>query len=98
MSSIYADVYVKTAADVPQEEHYAVITGTIIHVPGDERSIQAPGHGYPAHTEHAISYQAFLTFEKLETWMHAQDALSLRHARIIHVKPMVFTLKLEVKK
>lgn len=29
-------------------------------VPGDERSRIAPGHGYPEHTEHYATYEAFV--------------------------------------
>jgi hypothetical protein len=50
---------VKGPDDVPAVPHYAVIVygQSSIHIPGDERSRQCPGHGYPSH------YETFDTFE-----------------------------------
>lgn len=62
---MYADKYVRTTADVPNTEHWAIFTTDGIYVPGDERSRTNPGHGYPARTENFISYEAYLTEEKL---------------------------------
>lgn len=45
--------------DVPNVPHWVVITGTQIHVPGDDRSRVSPGHGYPATTEYFIKYAYF---------------------------------------
>jgi len=39
---------------------YLLMTKTRIHVPGDQRSIDAPGHGYPAHTD---TYDCVEVFE-----------------------------------
>lgn len=56
----YADFYVKDLKDVPSGEHWAILTIENVHIPGDERSRQAPGHGYPERTESFVSYAAYL--------------------------------------
>ena len=49
--------------DIPNEPHYAIIVidSTSVHIPGDERSRTAPGHGYPERTEtyDVIQYKSF---------------------------------------
>jgi hypothetical protein len=52
-------VYVHDAKEVPSCEHWAIISGTSVTIPGDERSRTNPGHGYPESTEHYITYEAF---------------------------------------
>lgn len=59
-------VRVKGPDDVPEGHHYAVIiysTGSIF-VPGDQRSREAPGHGYPEHTEHYESFEHWVTIDR----------------------------------
>ena len=38
---------------------YLLVTDVTVHIPGDERSITHPGHGYPAHEEHYKEVQEF---------------------------------------
>lgn len=45
--------------DIPADAHYAIITEMSVHIPGDERSRQFPGHGYPAETRQFLKYVAF---------------------------------------
>lgn len=61
---MYPDVYVRTPDQVPLQEHFAVFSGGSRYIEGDERSRTNPGHGYPAHTEHFIQYEAYLTEDK----------------------------------
>lgn len=42
---------------VPAGEHWAVVRLVRVTIPGDERSRQAPGHGYPEHTEEYSAYE-----------------------------------------
>jgi hypothetical protein len=56
MSTIYAT----KSDDVPKGKHYVVIRFTQIWIPGDERSRQAPGHGYPERFEDKCQYKAYL--------------------------------------
>lgn len=44
---------------VPSLKHWAIITRRSITIPGDQRSRDAPGHGYPEHQEDSIIYQAY---------------------------------------
>lgn len=58
--SIEKVIYVHKPEDVPACEHWAIIEGTSVFVPGDERSRTNPGHGYPEHTDNYITYTAYL--------------------------------------
>jgi hypothetical protein len=61
---MYPDKYVRTAKDVPADEHFAIIENESVYIPGDERSRTNPGHGYPAETRQFVSYEAYFTKEK----------------------------------
>ena len=57
--------------EIPQGEHWAILTRVYVCIPGDQRSRTNPGHGYPATTEYHISYLAFtdqVEFEKEMTY------------------------------
>lgn len=58
--------YVHSADDLPSGEHWAIIEGSSVTVPGDERSRTNPGHGYPEHTEHYCTYLAFTDEEEFK--------------------------------
>lgn len=45
-----------------------------VDIPGDERSRQAPGHGYPAHTETFKTPEIYL-FEERYLWEEALEVL-----------------------
>jgi hypothetical protein len=49
---------------IPTEPHWAIIRSSRIFVPGDQRSREAPGHGYPEHYEDTIEYAAYLNIEE----------------------------------
>lgn len=51
--------YIDSLDRIPNVPHWAIITTSSIYIEGDERSRTHPGHGYPAHTETTIQYQAF---------------------------------------
>ena len=59
-------VYAHNENDIPEHEHFAIIEFSSIYVPGDERSITNPGHGYPGGTEQTINYIVFRTRELWE--------------------------------
>lgn len=63
--------------DIPEEQHWAIITTSQIHHEGDERSRTNPGHGYPAYSETVISYQAF---DDEHEWKHEIGQLETRKA------------------
>ena len=58
--------WIHKPSEVPTVPHFAIFEGRSIHIPGDERSRQYPGHGYPASTEYFLSYIAFDTKEEWE--------------------------------
>ncbi len=60
----YADKYVHNVADVPKVEHWAIMRGSTVHIPGDERSRTNPGHGYPAENKPVMEYEVYLTTDK----------------------------------
>jgi hypothetical protein len=53
-------IYCSTTDKIPKKLHYAIIGNTSTHIPGDQRSIDCPGHGYPASTEYNVTYVAYL--------------------------------------
>ena len=64
---VYPDKFVHNADEVPKDEHYAIIQSDSIYIPGDERSRTCPGHGYPASTQQVVTYEVYLTKDKLMT-------------------------------
>jgi hypothetical protein len=71
---------VKHPNDIPNEPHYVILIFNTLtyHVEGDERSKQAPGHGYPEHTETHLEIIYRVTTSR-EEWekeiqkLHARD-------------------------
>ena len=61
---MYPDEFVTTKQKFPTEPHWVILKFSSINIPGDERSRTAPGHGYPAHRESVVNYEAYLTEEK----------------------------------
>lgn len=46
--------------DLPdQGEFYVIARDKSIHIPGDQRSIETPGHGYPESTENTVDLQVY---------------------------------------
>lgn len=68
-------IYVNAKRDVPEGPHWAIIKFGSIHIPGDERSRTHPGHGYPAHNEPVVKYEAYLTEE---AWLAAIEQIESR--------------------
>lgn len=48
-------------SELPEGAHYVILTFETRTVPGDDRSRTHPGHGYPEHTEHTVSYEVWPT-------------------------------------
>lgn len=46
-------------ADVPPGDHFAILEFSSVYIPGDERSQQYPGHGYPGGNEPIVVYIAY---------------------------------------
>lgn len=61
---MYPDMFVTSKEKFPTAIHWVIMQFTSISIPGDERSRTNPGHGYPAHTESSVSYEAYFSEEK----------------------------------
>lgn len=53
-------IYCSNPDEVPKTPHWAILQSQTHHVPGDQRSNDYPGHGYPAHDVQSWSYTAYL--------------------------------------
>jgi hypothetical protein len=98
---------VEAPDQVPNDRHFAILVfkSSTVHVPGDERSRTAPGHGYPAHdvTHQSYEYWAvgdreslkdaigFLEECKRERWKEADPYA------VVEVRPVRVETKIELK-
>jgi hypothetical protein len=57
--------YPKKVSQLSNEPYFAILVPSSTYVPGDQRSMDHPGHGYPASTEH---HWDILAFESQEEW------------------------------
>lgn len=73
--------HVSTKDRMPEGSHYVIITFDSIYIPGDERSRTNPGHGYPAHTQSIVKYQAFTDREEWEQEIKNQEANSRSYSK-----------------
>ena len=60
--------HVSSAADLqPGVTYYGILKFSSITIPGDQRSRDCPGHGYPEHTMTSVELQIFTKREAWET-------------------------------
>lgn len=82
---------------IPGGPHWAIVSETSAHIPGDERSRTNPGHGYPAHTETFITYEAFTSKEDWEAEIERRtlqkygEPFRALRVEVAHVKIQVST-------
>lgn len=87
--------WIHKADEVPKGPHFAIFESNSIHVPGDERSRQYPGHGYPASTEYFMSYIAFDTKEEWEA--DIQERVTRKNAdKFVAVQVIPATIETKV--
>jgi len=90
--------YCSQSSDFPAVPHTAVLHLDSVYVPGDERSIQCPGHGYPAHYKSIVTYIAFNNtpegMEELRKWVENNQK---EDYRIIEALPKSVKTKLTVE-
>jgi hypothetical protein len=67
-----AKKYVHSKKDFPTEPHLAIIEFGSITIPGDQRSRDFPGHGYPESTQSTMSYIAYKLDDR---WVWENDIL-----------------------
>lgn len=71
---------------IPAGEHWAIVEIVTVHIPGDERSRQAPGHGYPERDEEYIRYTPFTGEDAREQCLSVLETMYHHHrATAIHV-------------
>jgi len=68
-------MYISSLKDIPKSRHYVIVTVQSVFIPGDERSREAPGHGYGARTEH---YPSIQVFENEQDWLKEIQELTER--------------------
>lgn len=64
--------YCHSKSDIPATIHFAALVFGSVSIPGDQRSIDALGHGYPAHTETTMDYIAFESAEEMQRWVERE--------------------------
>lgn len=92
-------IFVHRPDEIPKTEHWAIIDGSSVTVPGDERSRTHPGHGYPEHTDHFITYEAFTNEEEFKKELARrlqQNPFRSRPVRGIHVLPVTTTIEVKI--
>lgn len=91
--------YCQSIRDIPTVEHFAALVFGSIHIPGDERSRPAPGHGYPERTETRINYIAFDDQQECETWVEQEESTRYgsRNYQLIVAKPCGVSRKTTVE-
>lgn len=55
--------------DLPSTMHYAALIDASVHIPGDQRSIDHPGHGYSASNQSYLEYKVFKDAEEMTKWV-----------------------------
>jgi hypothetical protein len=85
--------------DVPTDEHYAILEFSSIHIPGDQRSIDAPGHGYPERIEQVVKYIVFETRAEWEKEIGRRMASPFQCDRFVplFVRPAIVHMHIETK-
>jgi len=57
---------------------YAVFIKTSRTIPGDQRSRDFPGHGYPEHTVESTEVIEFTSEKEFTDWIHKEEGKILR--------------------
>jgi hypothetical protein len=96
---MYPDKFISDPKDIPDIEHWAIIVGDSVHIPGDERSRTNPGHGYPAEDRKFISYQLYLTEEKLLAAIRELESKTYcnkMNYKVVKVTPLKVNIKVDI--
>jgi hypothetical protein len=98
MASLFNNaIFVKKLGDLPPGEHWVILEFAFIHVPGDERSRIAPGHGYPERSEPVVNYIAFASQEDFEKELIVRADRTWQQSIGIHVSTDRYTTVPSVK-
>lgn len=74
-TSTKREVTVTHPDHLPVGKSWAIVEIVNVHIPGDERSRESPGHGYPEHTE---TYTRYICFHDEAEWRMEIEARSSR--------------------
>jgi hypothetical protein len=77
---------------IPDYEHYAIITFDQQIVPGDQRSKESPGHGYPEHTIELMEYEPHRNIDTLKKRIEYLMSGNIEY-NVLKVKPVNVTTK-----
>lgn len=84
------------AKSIPKEPHFAIVCTSSYYTPGDQRSRDVPGHGYPGGSTSIVTYRWFLDRDEWE-----EGCLEAHNRReefvAMEVKPAQVAIKAEVK-
>lgn len=81
--------------NIPNTNHFAIITEKTVYIEGDERSKTHPGHGYPASNETFLEYHAFTDEKK---WVDEIERLTDRKIafKAIKASPVKVTVAVKI--
>jgi hypothetical protein len=87
--------YVNNIKDLEKEKNteYLLLTDSSVHIPGDERSKQCPGHGYPAHDVKYMKIEVHDSEDSLE-----QSILKHEKSKTAFVILDAKLIKIDIKK
>jgi hypothetical protein len=77
---------------IPDYEHYAIITFDQQTIPGDQRSKESPGHGYPEHTIESMEYEPHRSIDTLKERIKYLMSGNKKY-KVLKVKPVNVTAK-----
>ena len=84
----------KNPEEIMMNPHWAIVSNVGTYHEGDQRSRDAPGHGYAAHTSYSLEYTPY------ETEIEAIDALKRKGAspfKVIYATPLTVQTETTLK-
>jgi hypothetical protein len=94
------DKHVGVPSDFPENEHWVILTYSLIHIPGDERSRTCPGHGYPAEDKNIVNYDVYFDEKKWKdqiSYLEATNATSYSKTRYSAFKAVPAKIKTSIE-
>ncbi len=61
--------YITSAHQMPSGTHFVILHFSSIYIPGDERSRNHPGHGYPESNQPIVNYIIFDTEDEWKNYI-----------------------------
>ena len=81
--------------NIPNGENFAILQNNHYEIPAHQRSIDNPGHGYPASTKYYLSFVIFNNKEEMIEWMKKEEARG--NSKYIAVKIIKFNKKVNIE-